>query len=210
LKRLKDNKEKIPLKEIGLYALPTIVTIFSLVSFTSMDVILVKHFFSPDKAALYSGLSLIGKVIFYFTGMIPMVMFPLIVKRKALGKKFSSLFYLSLLLVILPSFSITAFYFLFPKFVISLFLGRSSYLALVPYLGLFGIYLTVFSLINVCVNFFLSLNKTKIAPLILLAAVLQIILISLFHANFFQVIGASLTVCTVLFVMLLGYYVHQF
>jgi O-antigen/teichoic acid export membrane protein len=206
---LKNNKEEIPLKSIVFYAFPTIIAIFSLVSFTSTDVLLVKHFFNPQDAALYAGLSLIGKVIFYFTGMIPMVMFPLIVKRNTLGKRFDNLFYLSLLLVLIPSLLITGFYFAFPKLVISLFLGRSSYFALVPYLGLFGVYLTVFSLLNVFINFFLSLNKTKIAPLILLAAASQIIAITFFHSSLLQVIYSSLIVCSLLLIALLTYYFYE-
>jgi O-antigen/teichoic acid export membrane protein len=132
-----------------------------------------------------------------------MVMFPLLVKRHAKGVNFNNLFYLALCLVILPSVAITAFYFVFPQFVINLFLGGREYLFVAPYLGIFGLYLTVFSLVNVCVSFFLSLNKTNISILVVFAAVCQIILIYIFHSNFYQVIGVSLTVSTLLFISLL-------
>ena len=157
-----DRKISLNTKQMFSYAVPTFVTVLFLTSFTSMDVILVKHFFSPHTAGFYAGLSLIGKVIFYFTAPIPAVMFPLLVKRHATGKNFVNLFYLALILVILPSVAITAFYFVFPNFVINLFLGGREYLYVAPYLGIFGLYLTVFSLVNVCVSFFLSLNKTNI------------------------------------------------
>lgn len=208
---LKDNSEEIPLKQILKYALPTIPTVLALVSFTSADVLLVKHFFSPQNAAVYGGLSLLGKVIFYFTGMIPSVMFPLLIKRYAAGKNFNSLFYLALLLVLVPSVLITAFYFVYPIFVINLFFsGKTAYLAVVHYAGFFGIFLTLFSLINVCVNFFLSLSKTKIAPLVVGASVLQIVLICLFHNNFYQVIADSIISLSILFVALIIYYLFLF
>jgi len=205
-----ENEVSLPTKEILTYALPAFVTVLFLTSFTSMDVIMVKHYFSPHLAGFYAGLSLIGKVIFYFTAPIPMVMFPLLIKRHNKGEKFHNLFYLSLILVLLPSIAITAFYFLFPRFVINLFLGGRDYLAIVPYLGFFAIYLSIFSLMNICVSFFLSFNKTKISFLVVTAAILQIILISLFHSNFYQVIGISLSLSLVLLVALLLYYFKLF
>ncbi|MEM4230363.1 MAG: oligosaccharide flippase family protein [Candidatus Pacearchaeota archaeon] len=200
----------IPVKDIASYAFATAVTIFFMTSFTSTDIILVKHFFSAQEAGFYAGLSLIGKVIFYFTAPISMVMFPLLIKRHNSGKKFNTLFYLALLLVVLPALAITTFYFIFPHFVINLFLGGRDYFKISPLLGIFGIYLTVFSITNVCVNFFLSLGKTKIAPAVFLAAVSQMALIFLFHKTFLQIIGISLLVVTALFIWLFYYYFKNY
>ncbi len=202
--RLKQS-EKISLntKEILKYSVPAFITVLFLTSFTSTDVILAKHFFNPHLAGFYAGLSLVGKVIFYFTAPIPTVMFPLLVKRFAVGKNFNNLFYLALALVILPSVLITAFYFIFPNFVVKLFLGGRDYLYISQYLGIFGVYLTVFSMVNVCVNFFLSINKTVIWIFVVGAAILQIVLIFLYHADFLQIIEISLSVLSVLLVILL-------
>jgi O-antigen/teichoic acid export membrane protein len=203
LTRSSSKNLNLDTKDIKSYALPAFITILFLTSFTSTDVILVKHFFDPHLAGYYAGLSLIGKVIFYFTAPIPMVMFPLLVKRHASGSSFNNLFYLALILVILPSLFITAFYFFNPNFVINLFLGGREYLYVAPYLGIFGFYLTIFSMVNVCVNFFLSLNKTNISYLVIFAAVLQVIAIYLFHSSFYQVIGVSLIILIVLLLLLL-------
>ncbi|MCL4415608.1 MAG: oligosaccharide flippase family protein [Actinobacteria bacterium] len=199
------SSKKLTLQTSGItsYAVPAFITVLFLTSFTSTDVILVKHFFDPHLAGFYAGLSLMGKVIFYFTAPISMVMFPLLVKRHAKGVGFNNLFYLALILVILPSVFITSFYFVNPKFVINLFLGGRDYLYVAPYLGLFGLYLTVFSMVNVCVNFFLSLNKTNISFLVVSAAILQIILIYIFHSSFYQVISVSLLVLVMLLIALL-------
>ncbi|HUD09777.1 MAG TPA: oligosaccharide flippase family protein [Patescibacteria group bacterium] len=204
LKQKSSNKSiALNTKQMLTYAVPTFITVLFLTSFTSMDVILVKHFFNSHDAGFYAGLSLIGKVIFYFTAPIPMVMFPLLVKRHATGVNFNNLFYLALLLVVLPSVAITAFYFVFPNFVINLFLGGREYLSVAKYLGIFGVYLTVFSLVNVCVSFFLSLNKTNVSALVVFAAITQIILIYIFHTNFYQIIGVSMLISVSLFIALL-------
>lgn len=197
----------IPTKEIFSYALPTSLIVFSVSSFTFMDVVLVRHFFTATESGLYAGISLIGKVIFYFTGPIAMVMFPLIIKRNAKGENYQNLFYLSLILVIVPSLAITAFYFLFPEFTINFFLGGGKYMKIAPYLGIFGIYLTIFSILNVFISFFLSLNKTKISILVLAGAISQIVAINFMHNSFFQVIGVSLFISSLLLITLLLYYI---
>jgi O-antigen/teichoic acid export membrane protein len=202
-KSIKNTSINIDRKEILNYAIPTFTTVLFLTSFTSIDVILVKHFFDAQTAGFYAGLSLIGKVIFYFTLPIPMVMFPLLIKRQSTGKDFINLFYLSLVLVILPSVAITAFYYIRPAFVINLFLGGREYLSVSNYLGFFGFYLTIFSLVNVCVNFFLSLNESKVSYLVVFAALMQIVLIYLFHSSFYQVIGVSILVSLLLLLSLI-------
>lgn len=207
----KKKEESISLsnKEIIYYAIPTSIAILSLVSLASTDVILVRHFFSAKEAGLYGGLSLIGKVIFYFTGPIPSVMFPLLIKRHAKKQSFNNLFYIAILLVLLPSSVITTIYFVFPKESINFFLGN-QYSSIGIYLGLFGTYITIFSVLNLFINFFLSLNKTKIFIPPLIAAILQIIFIYFFHSNIFQVIGFSLVISFGLLVYLLGYYIFLF
>ncbi|MBI2031258.1 MAG: oligosaccharide flippase family protein [Candidatus Levybacteria bacterium] len=201
---------KFPTKEIIIYALPTTITILSLNSLTSIDIILVKHFFHAHDAGLYAGLSLAGKVIFYFTSPIVSVMFPLLIKRHNLGKDYNSLFYLALILVAIPSIVIMLFYFLFPLLTINFFLGGREYVEISPYLGIYGLFIVVFSLLNVCANFFLSLKKTNVFIIIGLGVLSQIILISAFHRTFFQVIGVSLIASSVIFIILLAYYFKEY
>lgn len=206
-----DKKERIDFKirEILRYAVPTTTAILFLNSFISVDVILVKHFFNASQAGLYGGLSLVGKAIFYFTGIIPGVMFPLLIRRHSNGESFHRLFYLALLLVAIPSMCISVFYFIFPQFTLNLFLGK-KYLEVAPYLGLFAIFITIFNMLNVFVNFFLSLKKTKVFVFVIISAVLQIILIFLFHDSFYQVISVSLIASVIFLIFLFLYYLKEF
>src|SRR5260221_7958153 len=138
-----------------------------------------------------------------------MVMFSLVIKRFHNGEKFHNLLFLSFLLVLLPSLCITGFYFLFPKIAIGIFLG-AKYFTISPYLGWFGVYLCIFSLINVLVNFFLSLKKTQVSWVIAAGALTQAIGIWLFHAHIVQIITISLSLSSMLFVVLLLYYMHEY
>lgn len=198
-----ENTAKVPIKEVLKYALPVFITVLFMTSFTSSDVILVKHFLSPTMAGYYSGISFIGRVILYFTATIPMVMFPLVIKRNAEGKSFNGLFLLAVSLVLIPSFLITIFYFVFPQLIITLFLGGRNYLTVAPFIGLFGIFITLYSVINIFVTFFLSVNRTAISILVVGAALLQIILIWIYHTNFYEIISISIFVLTLLLVSLI-------
>lgn len=204
------RKIKFPTKEITLYALPTSIAIFSLNSLTSIDVILVKHFFHASDAGLYAGLSLAGKIIFYFTSPIVAVMFPLLIRRHNLGQDFNNLFYLALILVAVPSIGISLFYFLFPLFSVNFLLGGGEYVKIYPLLGIFGLFATLFSVLNVCVNFFLSLKKTNIFIILGLGLIAQVVFIFLFHKTFVQVIGVSLIVSSLLLITLLIYYFREY
>lgn len=210
LKVVSKEKILIPKKEIINYSIPAFITVLFLTSFTSIDVILVKHFFNSSQAGFYAGLSLVGKVIFYFTAPIPLVMFPLLIKRHTIGQAYKKLFYLAMLLVLIPSSLITLFYFIYPQIVINLFLGGRDYLILSRYLGYFGIFLTLFSIVNVVVSLFLSLNEKRVLFFVVPAAFLQIILIYSFHKDFYQIIYASIFVCLGLIISLLAYYYKKF
>lgn len=194
------------LRSMLSYAIPSSLSVLFLSSFISSDVLLVKHFLSAHEAGLYGGLSLVGKVIFYLPGPIASAMFPLLVRRHTKGEAFSRLFYLALFLVVVPSFLLTAFYFIFPEFVINFFLGREDYLEIAKYLGWFGVYISIFSILNIFVNFFLSTHEVRIFVPIALFNILQIFLISIFHNNIYQVLISSLTSSGLLLLTLLLYY----
>lgn len=196
----------IPLDDFTKYAFPTIIALISLSSFISTDVILVKHYFTPVDAGLYGGLSLIGRVIYYFTAPIALVMFPLVVKKHTKGEDHRSLLYLSILLVLGASMFITIFYFLFPEFTVSIFLGGRAYYSLIPLVGFFGVFITLFSINNVFVNYFLSIRKTFVAYIVLFASILQIILIILFHETFAQILSVSISVSILLTLLMVLYY----
>ncbi len=199
----------VPLRDIVTYALPSTVSMFALSSFISSDVILAKHFLSGNDAGLYAGLSLVGRVIFYFTGIVPIVMFPILVNRYTKGSSVHNTFYLGLLLVAIPSCLITIFYFLFPTFVITLFLGGRDYLRGVANIGYMALFLSMYSLLSIMVNFFLSLKQTKIVFPVIAMALLQIVCIYLFHKTILSIIIVSLCTSSLLILILILYYLYH-
>lgn len=201
---------KINLKEIIGYGAPSALAIFGVTAFISTDILLVKHFFLPKEAGIYAGLSLVGRVIYFFSAPIGTVMFPLVVQKKTKQENYHGVFLLAVLLVLLPSVVLILFYFLFPEFIIRFFIKNEEYLASAAFLGFFGIFITIYSLLSILVNFYLSINETKVWIPIVTGAILQALFIWFYHETFFQIIIISVTLSCLLLVGLLIYYVWRY
>lgn len=201
-----ENLPKISFRELFSYGLPSALAIFSLSSFISADIVLVKHFFSAQQAGLYAGLSLVGKVIFYLTAPIGTVMFPTIIHRYNKKESYRGILFLAIFLVFSASCLITVFYYMFPGFALTFFLKNPEYQQIAPQVGLYGIFISLYSVISLLTYYFLSINKTKIFSILLIAAFAQILLIILFHGSFTQIIAISIIVISLLLLLLLLYY----
>lgn len=201
----KMNSSHIGVDKLFVYGGPAALASFGLASFITTDILLVKHFFSPELAGAYAVLSLLGRIIFFFSAPIVTVMFPLITQKHTRNESFHGIFRLSLFLVLLSSAIITIFYFMFPEFVIKLS-TKETYLGIAPYLGTFGIFISFYSLLSITSNFYLSVKKTIIFLPIIIGAIIQGILIWFYHQNFLQIILISLSVVGLLLFLLLVYY----
>lgn len=201
----KEDKQGFETKEVISYALPVFGSILAFTSLYTTDIILVRHFLPELEAGYYAALATLGKIIYFASNPIIMVMFPMVSERHANGRKYLNLLVLSLRLVFLVCLGISGVYFLFPKLMVNILYG-SQYLSASPYLWCFAIFLSLYSLTYLLVNFYLSIKKVKVVIFPLLAAVSQIVFISFFHQNLTQVVWVSITVLGLLLVSLLMYH----
>lgn len=209
LKKLKKYalENDIPWKKMFIYSVPVFIANMGLGLFTSFDIVLVKRFFSPYDAGIYSALSLTSRTIYFASTSIVTVMFSLVAEKFAKKSGHKSVFLASLGLVSAGCILATIIYSLFPRFVMRFFFG-SKYLSAAPYLGLFAVFISIYSLCNLLVNYFLSVQQTKIVLFSLLAAGLQAGLIYFFHESFSQVVWSSVAASGGLLLVLGGYYVR--
>ncbi len=189
---LKEKREAVEIEwgRVLKYTAPVFASTLGLTLLYTGDVVLVKHFFPPDQAGLYSALSLIARVILFVTGPVGLVMFPLISEKHAKNESYSGLFFTALSLVSLMVLAATIFYSVFPEFVVKLFFG-GQYLAAAGYLGRFALFLSLYSLCNLFASFYLSIQATRIAFLPLLAGLLQTGLIWFYHDSFLEVLNVT-------------------
>lgn len=201
LRQYRGSAVEVRWKDFFSYSFPVLMATFGLNSLYSTDVILVKHYLPSFEAGLYSSLSMVGRIIFFASSTIPAVMFPLVSERFENGKNHRNIFKQSFLFVAFLSLVLTIFYFLFPKLTISLLYGN-SYLEAVSLLGYFAVFISLFSLSSLFVNYYLSIRETKMVIFPFAAALGQAILIYFFHSSLFQIIQISLVITTLLLISL--------
>lgn len=201
----KGKSDTLPdVKSMTFFAIPVIIQTLSTTSFYSSDVILVKHFFSSHDAGIYAALSTLGKIIFFGTGPIAAVMFPLVSKKQAEGGNFRRVYYYSFFATLTLAALILFFYLSTPKLAINLLYGK-AYLEAANLLFWMGIFITLFSLTSLIISYGLALGRTATVYFQLVAAIFQIILIWFFHQTLFEVIIISCTVTGMLLAVLLIY-----
>jgi len=195
-------------KAVRNYAIPVFLTTLSLTSLFTSDLILVRHFFPGALSGDYSVLSVMGKVIYFAVAPIALVLFPLVSEQHAKGGKHGHFLLYSVLLTGAGASFIVFLYFVVPGFMISMLPGK-AYLHIASLLGVFGIFIALYSLLTVSSNYFLSTHKILPNIFILFGALLQIVGIVFFHKDLLQVIAVSITVVFLLLISHLLYYIYS-
>mgnify|MGYP001614584193 CR=1 FL=1 len=199
------NTEKFDTKEVYKYSIPVLIMLTSLTLFYSLDVILVKHFFNAVDAGLYAAISLLGgKIVFFGSGSISLVMFPKVAELYAMNGEHRGVLYKSMLLVTIFGLSITLFYWLFPNFSVGLLFGK-EYLNIAPMLWIFAALMTLFSLVYLLSFYNVSIHKNKFIYLLILFNIIQVLLIYLFHESLWQIVYIMSGTMLGLFLLLLAY-----
>lgn len=191
--------------DISSYVWAVFLSSLSLMSFFTIDIILARYFLSPVAAGQYASLSVLGKIIFFASSPITSVMFPMISERKANGRNYQRLLWFSFSLVLVISVLISLVYFLLPALMVKTLFG-AGYLETSSSLGLFAVFISLYSLCSLLVCFYLSINKTKIIYLGVVFAVLQVILINFYHQGIRQIVLVNIIVLSIFLAGLLVYY----
>lgn len=200
--------EKPNIAPLIKYSIPVLAQGISLTSMYSTDLLLVKHYFLPEQAGIYAALAILGRVVFFGVSPITAVMFPLIARKHAEGANYRKILYSSILMLLVVSGTITLVYFFFPQLPLGMLYGE-SYLEGQSLLWLFGVFMGLLALAMLMSQFYLSVGKTKIVYLFILAALLQILLIRFFHPDLSTVIKLSIASAAILVILLLLYFPYH-
>lgn len=193
-------------KKLSSYAIPVFLSTIGMTMFISIDIILVKHYFSAQTASHYSALSLMGRSIYYAVSPITLVMFPLIAQKKEKKEKLHGTIFLAAFFTGAPAALMSLIYFLFPELILNIFFPSKEYTSLAQLLGPFSLFIVFYTLSFLLNNFYLSIGKGKVFFLTIGAAILEIIFIVILHQNLLQVItGLSVISFLLLFGLLLYY-----
>ena len=169
------------------YIGPVVLGLLGQILINNSDILLVKHFFPSQDAGQYAALALIGRMVFFATWSVVMVMFPLVTRRQQKGEKHRSLLWCSLGIVALVSGCIILASLLLPGFVVNMLFGK-QYLSIAPLLWVYALATAFYALANVIVTYHLSLGNGKGNYLVLLAGVAQVVGLYYCHTTLLLVV----------------------
>lgn len=183
-----DNDTGIDFIEVYKYIFPVFITLFSFAVLTNIDVIMVKHYFDATSAGYYASAEIIGKIGLYLAGPVAIVMFP---KTSFISEKNEDAkpVLIKSIIAVACICGVLAFsYLMIPDILIKIFFG-SKFINSIPLLPKFGIAMFLFSLTNVFLFYQLSIRSFKFIIPLIICALLEIILITLFHNSLDEVIS---------------------
>ncbi len=159
--------------------------------FLTFDVLLVKHFFSPTNAGVYSLLSLVGKMIYFFGSILTAFMLPLVsadlgAKRNP-ARTFEKLFALTVLTVII---CVTGMLSLGPLF-LPLAFGEKVQV-IFPYIPYYAVAIGAYTISSALLLYHLARKHYTFSAVSILISLLLCVGIILFHANIGEVVTVML------------------
>ncbi len=167
----------------------------------SIDVVLVKHFFSSHLAGIYAVLATSGKIVFFAEAPLGSAIIPLVARKSKIPHTARGDLLMLMSLISLISLGVSTAYFVAPNFVVNT-IYTSKFSEVVPLLGWMGITMYFYSIANACANFLLALGHIKILWLNIIALISEIILIVIFHTDLNQVIFSLMSVFGILALIL--------
>lgn len=180
------------LRKMLSFAWPTLLMYLFTTVLLTVDVILVKRYaqvgtgLTPTNAGEYATLSTLAKLIFYITGPIVTVMFPMITNLVKKGEKHYRVLMTALISVLAGSSVVLGVFSVAPNYIISKLAPNYTHVSnlLVPMTVIFLFY----GLVNLFANYFLSLQKYWLLVPLAVGSLMEIGLIVAYHDSIAEVI----------------------
>jgi O-antigen/teichoic acid export membrane protein len=202
----KQKTTKIETKEIVRYSFPVFLSLLFTSLLCSLNVILVKHFFSAQTAGEFGALVVLGNIIFFMVGPISGVMFPMAADAQSSLGSPAKILKKAIFLVVFIGAVIVGCYFAIPNLIIKVLIG-SKFLIIGKYLGWVGVSMFMYSFVSLFSNYFLSVERLKGAYLVGVGALLQIVLITIFHSDLWQIVWIMNGVMLLTLLLLISYFI---
>lgn len=161
---------------------------FALTSMSFADLLLVKHFFSPEQAGLYGAISLVGKVLLFVVGFVPTIVLPKATARATHGEPALPILVQAFGATLMISAIGLTVIGVAPAFVIRVMAG-AAYLAATPYVLEYSIAMALLAATSLVATYKIGLGRFDFVPAVVIAALGEIVAIQFLHSRLEQVIG---------------------
>jgi len=189
---LKSREKKAETGGIYSYTRPAFFVTLVILTFYSIDVIIVKIFFEDDLAGIYAIASILAKTIFFGTQPISRAMFPLSAENNNDKKRSSNVFFNALAIFCFGVIIALVIFYFSSDFIIKIFSGKEipESASILFYLG---VAISLISLSNLILLYKLSIGRVNGYYYLFIFIILEIILLSVFSNSLFQFSIAFIT-----------------
>ena len=172
---------------LGPILIPTLILAIFMAMPTSVDVMLVTHFFGATDAGLYNSAATLGKVVIFLPMAVSFVLLPKVTENHTLGLGSRRILLQSLLYAFVLSGGVVLLYWLIPDTIIKLFFGP-DYVEAGNLVGWYGMAMLLFSLNFVLIHYSLAIRSIGLMLLADFITLAEVVAIALVHQSLPQVI----------------------
>ena len=115
--------------EMIRYSIPSFLMITMVVIMCNIDIVLVRHYCSPDQAGYYATATILGRIAFFLPSSLLMVLFPSVAKATASGDIDEHYFWINLGLTTILAGSVFLVLFFMGEPIVQFVYGNEYYLA---------------------------------------------------------------------------------
>jgi O-antigen/teichoic acid export membrane protein len=191
-------RDKGPSNRVVLaYVAPVVGGTLAITSLTTADLIVAKLSLSSHDAGIYGAASFIGRLLLYLPMTVATVLLPKVTSRAALDQDTREILYASL--AVTGAFSLlgTGVLVIAPKILVELTYG-STYDGAIPLIGIFGLAMSAYALLNVQLAYHLGHGRQGMAWLLLGGGIAQLVLYAFIHGSTYQLVAANLATAVAL------------
>lgn len=172
--------------------LPAYLTTANMV-FSSLDILMAKHFLGPVQAGYFGVLGVAGRIIVAGTASFPLVLYPYLVRHRRDGPAQFRYLGIALAATLVIGGSAVAAYWIFPDDAIKGVYG-APYVPASHYLGWYGLAFFLYALANVLLTYFLAHQSRWLKVYVLSGAIAEFFALALLHHGIQQIIDGLLVV----------------
>lgn len=207
--RFKDFGIRFSLKKkVVVFLLLTASYEFSQIIINNGDIFLVKHFFASEAAGLYASLALVGRVVYFVTWMMVMMLLPEVINLVKNNEPTDGVLRRYLGYIGLLVGAIVFATALFPQFIIHMLFGE-AYGSIAPLLWKYALATGLFALSNLFVYYYLSLSRYIPVLISVVFGMLQLYGIYSFNSSLEQVVDVQIAMMAGLLVLQLAHHYYQ-
>jgi O-antigen/teichoic acid export membrane protein len=191
------------------YAFPASLIVAPITLLVGADMVFAKHILDPYTAGVFAGISIIGKIIFFAVATFATIIFPLISEKSHKKENSLPIFKKTLFIYLILLSSAIAIYNLFPESINSLLFG-GKYKDVAKYLGIYSIYISILSLVNLFATFYMAIPKFSYGIILIVGFIGYFFLANFYAKNILQLIYSGIVVLGAIIVATVVYHQYVF